>query len=271
MTGSNSAIAAATETNASCAGRAASRQLSARSGQSIQQPACCSNSAGIQNPSASGVERQGARHLALQSGCAGSRKRRRWRNRSRSRSPAGIQVALERKYVMPTHTSAPSTQVTGAQGTRNGRGTSGRVRLMTNTPMHTTAKASRMPMEIRSASTSSGNNAGHESRNDAGPCGRHVRRLESRVAAAHGWRQQPVVGHCKQDARLPQQGAQDDGGHSDDRADLDEIRPARPVADAHRELPRRAHRHSSFVNGTMPVMTVDMPDIQHCRNHRAPR
>jgi hypothetical protein len=38
-----------------CAGRAASRQLSARSGHNIQQPACGSNSAGIQKPSAAGV------------------------------------------------------------------------------------------------------------------------------------------------------------------------------------------------------------------------
>jgi hypothetical protein len=48
-------MAVATPTNACCAGRAASRQLSGRSGQSIQQPACGSNSAGIQNPSAAGV------------------------------------------------------------------------------------------------------------------------------------------------------------------------------------------------------------------------
>ena len=56
MTGSEAAIAAATAAKASCAGSAPSRQLSGRSGQAIQQPACGSNSAGIRKPSAAGVE-----------------------------------------------------------------------------------------------------------------------------------------------------------------------------------------------------------------------
>ena len=55
VTGSKRAIAAATAANARCAGRAPSRQLSGRSGHSIQQPACGSNSAGIQKPSRAGV------------------------------------------------------------------------------------------------------------------------------------------------------------------------------------------------------------------------
>jgi hypothetical protein len=42
--------------NARCAGSARPRQLSARSGQSIQQPAWGSNSAGIQKPSRVGVD-----------------------------------------------------------------------------------------------------------------------------------------------------------------------------------------------------------------------
>ena len=57
---------------------------------------------------------------------------------------------------MPTHTRAPRMQVNGAHGTRNGRYSFGRVRRSTSTPMQTTAKASRMPIEIRSASRSSG-------------------------------------------------------------------------------------------------------------------
>src|SRR5688572_6405516 len=48
-------MAAATSANARCAGCAPSRQLSGRSGQSIQQPACGVNSAGMAKPSAAGV------------------------------------------------------------------------------------------------------------------------------------------------------------------------------------------------------------------------
>src|ERR1700686_3012431 len=69
------------------------------------------------------------------------------------------QVPLDSARVMPRHHSAPSTQVNGAQGTRNGRYASGRVYRNTSTPTHTVANASRMPMEIRSASKSSGNTA----------------------------------------------------------------------------------------------------------------
>ncbi len=58
---------------------------------------------------------------------------------------------------MPAHTIAPSGQSSQAAGTRKGRWTSGRVWRITSTPMQTTAKASSIPMEIRSASTSSGN------------------------------------------------------------------------------------------------------------------
>ena len=56
MTGSPSAIASATAAKARCAGPAPSRQLSGRSGQAIQQPACAPNSAGMWYPSAAGVE-----------------------------------------------------------------------------------------------------------------------------------------------------------------------------------------------------------------------
>ena len=56
MTGSQTAIASATAAKASCAGPAPSRQLSGRSGQTIQQPACGSNSPGMRKPSAAGVE-----------------------------------------------------------------------------------------------------------------------------------------------------------------------------------------------------------------------
>ena len=56
VTGSKRAIAAATAAKASCAGRAAARQLSGRSGHSIQQPLWGSNSAGIRKPSAAGVD-----------------------------------------------------------------------------------------------------------------------------------------------------------------------------------------------------------------------
>ena len=48
-------MAVATAAYARCAGAALSRQLSARSGQSIQVPACGSHSAGIRNPSFAGV------------------------------------------------------------------------------------------------------------------------------------------------------------------------------------------------------------------------
>src|SRR5687767_4956404 len=56
VTGSKRAMAVATSAKATCAGCAPCRQLSGRSGQSIQQPACGANSAGIANPSLSGVE-----------------------------------------------------------------------------------------------------------------------------------------------------------------------------------------------------------------------
>jgi len=56
VTGSAATIASATAANASCAGAAPSRQLSGRSGQAIQQPACASNSPGMLQPSAAGVE-----------------------------------------------------------------------------------------------------------------------------------------------------------------------------------------------------------------------
>src|SRR5689334_2972166 len=49
-------MAAATSVKARCAGSAPSRQLSGRSGQSIQQPACGAHSAGMEKPSAAGVE-----------------------------------------------------------------------------------------------------------------------------------------------------------------------------------------------------------------------
>ena len=55
MTGSLALIASATAANASCAGPAWSLQMSPRSGQAIQQPACARNSAGIRKPSAAGV------------------------------------------------------------------------------------------------------------------------------------------------------------------------------------------------------------------------
>jgi len=58
--------------------------------------------------------------------------------------------------VIPRQTTAPLTHVTGAHGTRKGRGASGRVLRSTSTPRQTTAKASRMPIEINSPSTSSG-------------------------------------------------------------------------------------------------------------------
>ena len=47
-------MAAATAAYARCAGRRLSRQLSGRSGQSIQVPACGSHSAGMRNPSLAG-------------------------------------------------------------------------------------------------------------------------------------------------------------------------------------------------------------------------
>src|ERR1700694_140959 len=56
------------------------------------------------------------------------------------------QVPLDSASVMPRHHSVPSTQVNGAQGTRNGRYASGRGYRNTST----------MPMEIRSASKSNG-------------------------------------------------------------------------------------------------------------------
>src|SRR5262245_42625670 len=48
-------MAAATAAKADCAGLAPSRQLSGRSGQSIQQPACNSNSPGMRKPWRAGV------------------------------------------------------------------------------------------------------------------------------------------------------------------------------------------------------------------------
>jgi hypothetical protein len=56
VTGSPPAMAAATAANAACAGLAPPRQLSVRSGHSIQQPACRANSAGMRKPSFAGVE-----------------------------------------------------------------------------------------------------------------------------------------------------------------------------------------------------------------------
>jgi hypothetical protein len=49
-------MAAATAANTACAGLAPQRQLSGRSGQSIQQPECRSNSAGMRKPSFAGFE-----------------------------------------------------------------------------------------------------------------------------------------------------------------------------------------------------------------------
>src|ERR1700738_2954159 len=56
VTGSAPATAAAIAANAACAGLAPERQLSGRSGQSIQQPECGSNSAGMRKPSFAGVD-----------------------------------------------------------------------------------------------------------------------------------------------------------------------------------------------------------------------
>src|SRR3984957_5805058 len=56
LTGSAATMAAATAANTACAGLAPQRQLSGRSGQSIQQPECRSNSAGMRKPSFAGVE-----------------------------------------------------------------------------------------------------------------------------------------------------------------------------------------------------------------------
>jgi hypothetical protein len=56
VTGSLLAIADATATQARRAGAAASRQLSGRSGQSIQQPRCGSNSPGMRKPAAEGQD-----------------------------------------------------------------------------------------------------------------------------------------------------------------------------------------------------------------------
>jgi hypothetical protein len=50
------AIAVATAANAACAGLAPLRQISVRAGQSIQQPECRSNSAGMRKPSFAGVD-----------------------------------------------------------------------------------------------------------------------------------------------------------------------------------------------------------------------
>jgi hypothetical protein len=68
VTGSNRAMAVATFANACCAGNAPRRQLSGRSGHSIQQPAWGANSAGIEKPSASGVE---SRVFAMGQDCSG--------------------------------------------------------------------------------------------------------------------------------------------------------------------------------------------------------
>src|SRR6202795_3558621 len=56
LTGSAPAMAVAIAANTACAGLAPQRQLSGRSGQSIQQPECRSNSAGMRKPSFVGVE-----------------------------------------------------------------------------------------------------------------------------------------------------------------------------------------------------------------------
>src|SRR5580700_8297524 len=56
VTGSPWAMAAATAANTACAGLAPPRQLSVRSGQSIQQPVWRSNSAGMRKPSFAGVD-----------------------------------------------------------------------------------------------------------------------------------------------------------------------------------------------------------------------
>ena len=56
VTGSLAAMASATAANTAWAGLAPARQLSVRSGQSIQHPACRSNSAGIRKPSRWGVD-----------------------------------------------------------------------------------------------------------------------------------------------------------------------------------------------------------------------
>src|SRR5262249_23927098 len=55
VTGSASAMTEATDANACWAGLAPLRQLSDRSGQSIQHPTCGSNSPGIRKPSCLGV------------------------------------------------------------------------------------------------------------------------------------------------------------------------------------------------------------------------
>ena len=58
-TGSTAAIAVATAAKASRAGPASARQLSGRRGQAIQVPEWRSNSPGIRNPSAAGVDGSG--------------------------------------------------------------------------------------------------------------------------------------------------------------------------------------------------------------------
>ena len=67
-----------------------------------------------------------------------------------------IHVSFGRNSVSPRQTTTPAVQVTGANGTRNGRGVSGIDLRSTSTPAQTAVNASSMPIETSSPSTSIG-------------------------------------------------------------------------------------------------------------------
>src|SRR6185312_7595220 len=58
------------------------------------------------------------------------------------------QVLAGRYDIIRKHTRTPSEGTTGTQGVRYGRGSSGRVRLSTITPMQTRMKANSVPNDV---------------------------------------------------------------------------------------------------------------------------
>src|SRR5580698_7595017 len=61
---------------------------------------------------------------------------------------AMIHVLAGRKSSISKHTRMPAIGTNGANGVRKGRGSSGRVRRSTNTPMHTMMKANSVPKDV---------------------------------------------------------------------------------------------------------------------------
>lgn len=82
-----------------------------------------------------------------------------------SQTPKTAQVTVSRLVIIHRHRPKPTSGKSGASGTRNERGMSGRVRRSTITAMFTSAKAKRVPMLVASASCPSGTAAARPPQN----------------------------------------------------------------------------------------------------------